>query len=68
MHDVYSKLFRFCKLQSENMRVLAHSSDSFNFRYSAFHTVCRVDLVEFASPTAGIGRGVWLNLTAAEWE
>jgi len=55
---------RFYKSQSENKRVLAHSSDRFNFRYSAFHTVCRVDLVEFAAPTAGIEgtRGLTLQL------
>ena len=51
---LFETFFRFYKLQSENIRVLAHSSDSFNFRYNAFHTVCRVGLVEYASPTAGI--------------
>lgn len=34
------------------MRVLAPYSDSFSFRYSAFRTAYRVDLVEFACPTA----------------
>lgn len=38
----------------ETLRVLEHSSDSFNFRYSVFHTVYRVNVVEFASPTAGV--------------
>jgi hypothetical protein len=49
---LFKTFFHKCKLQYENVRVLAPYSDSFSFRYSAFRTACRVDLVEFAWPTA----------------
>jgi hypothetical protein len=45
---LYETCFAYLNYSVRNV-----NADRFNFRYSAFHTVCRLDLVEFASPTAG---------------